>query len=116
MKDTVLNNKVIKFLGEMAELYQTFPQTFTAQETAKEVGGVTTRIGFISSDVIKELNARGIDVVYNKGSNPRKFIIRGVSKAINNEAVKSICIPVLLEVNPLANTGRASFYLEEGQI
>lgn len=80
MKDSVLKNKVIKFLYEMAISHKTFPQTFTARETAEAVHGVMTRIGFISNDVIKELNARGIQIVYISSINPRKFVIKGVRK------------------------------------
>lgn len=75
MKDTELRNKVIAFLEKEAAKCKTFPQMFTAQETAEAVGGVATRIGVISNDVVAELSARGINIRYEKTTTSRRFVI-----------------------------------------
>lgn len=75
MKDTELKNKVIAFLEKEAKKCKTFPQMYTAKETAEAVGGVTTRIGVISNDVVSELSARGIKIKYEKTSISRRFVI-----------------------------------------
>jgi len=77
MNDIELKNKVIKFLERKSYSFKTFPQEFTARETAESVGGVTTRIGFVAEKAVRELRARGVKIRYNKSTTPRKFIISG---------------------------------------
>ena len=75
MKDIELKNKVIRFLVAEHETTKIFPREFTAKESAEMAGGLHTRVGVIASSVVDELTARGINIRYEKDSNPRKFVM-----------------------------------------
>ena len=75
MKDIELQNRVIDFLEKKAKQSRTFPQRFTAKEAAEAVGGVTTRIGFISKNTVAELVGRGINIKYEITPASRRFVI-----------------------------------------
>jgi hypothetical protein len=76
MKDIELKNKITIFLEHQYNTHKTFPQEFTAKETADAVNGVPTRIGVVAEAVVKELRARGVNIAYVKNGNPRKFVIK----------------------------------------
>lgn len=75
MKDIDLKHKVIEYLEMQARSYKCFPQPFTPTKIGADIGAYIPRIGSVADDVVKELQARGIPIRYEKNGNKRMFVI-----------------------------------------
>lgn len=77
MKDADLRVAVVRYIeGEVRKIKKR-PHTlkYSAKIVAEYVGGYAPSVGRISSDVVNDLQAIGINCRYAKEQNPKAFIV-----------------------------------------
>jgi len=73
MKEEKLKRKATEWLETKSKEFKTRPHSFTPKEVADAVGGYAGSLGKVATEVVTELNLRGVNIKYSRSGNKRSF-------------------------------------------